>query len=170
MSATWSKSRKNIENKEIEKMADDASKFLGGLLGDISSKSAYSQIFIGACSGWITGYATMKFGKMAAFAIGGTIILAEIAHHEGVISIDWSKVNKKLDKVSDKVETAVTGQAPTWMDKAERFVDRKLERAERKTKKWYSKLIGDENGPKINDLHIFIVAFIGGASIGVACA
>lgn len=170
MSASWTKSNKNNENKEIGKMADDASKFLGGILGDINSKSAYTQIGIGAVSGWVSGFATMKIGKFAAFAIGGTIILVEIAHHEGLISIDWSKVNKKLDKVSDKVETAVTGQSPSWMDKAERFVDRKIDRIDRKSRKWYSKLIGDENGARVNDLHIFLTAFIGGAVVGVACA
>ncbi|XP_055386447.1 FUN14 domain-containing protein 1B isoform X2 [Condylostylus longicornis] len=143
MSATWSKSRKNIENKEIEKMADDASKFLGGILGDISNKSAYTQIGIGAASGWLTGFTTMKVGKLAAFAIGGTIILVEIAHHEGFISIDWAKVNKKLDKVSDKVETAVTGQSPSWIDKIYTVA---------------------------RDNKVFSVAFLGGVFLGISCS
>lgn len=173
----WAKSQKNQTNKKIEKMSDDASKFLGGILGDISSRSAYSQIFIGATTGWATGFATMKVGKFAAFAIGGGIILMEIAHQEGYIEIDWSKITRKLDKVTDKVEEAVTGQEKTWVDKAERFVDRKLDRAEdllknksKVAKKWYSKLIGDENGPKINDLHIFLTAFVGGVALGIATA
>lgn len=60
---------------------------------------------------------------------------------------------------------------------AERFIDRKLDRAEdlllrkqKKAKKWYSSLIGDENGVKLNELHIFIGAFVGGLAIGVACS
>lgn len=171
----WAKSQKNQTNKNIEKMSDDASKFLGGILGDISSRSAYAQIGIGAAAGWATGFATMKVGKFAAFAIGGGIILMEIAHQEGFIEIDWSKISRKLDKVTDKVEEAVTGQERSWADKAERFVDRKLDKAEdliknktKKAQKWYSKLIGDENGPKINDLHIFLTAFVGGVALGIA--
>lgn len=171
----WAKSQKNQTNKNIEKMSDDASKFLGGILGDISSRSAYAQIGIGAATGWATGFATMKVGKFAAFAIGGGIILMEIAHQEGFIEVDWSKISRKLDKVTDKVEEAVTGQEKSWMDKAERSLDRKLDRAEellknktKKAKKWYSSLIGDENGPKINDLHIFLTAFIGGVALGIA--
>lgn len=158
-------------------MSESASKFLGGVLGDISSRSAYSQLLIGVASGWATGYATGKIGKIAAFAIGGGIIVMEIAHQEGYIKIDWSKVSKKLDKVTDKVEEAVTGHERSWTDKAERFVDRKLDRAEeiikskaKKGKKWYSNLIGDEQGPKVNDLHIFLTAFIGGVAIGIATA
>ncbi|XP_055917745.1 FUN14 domain-containing protein 1 isoform X1 [Eupeodes corollae] len=174
----WTKSKKEISNnKEIEKMSESASKFLGGVLGDISSRSAYSQLFIGVASGWATGYATGKIGKIAAFAIGGGIIVMEIAHQEGYIKVDWSKVTKKIDKVTDKVEEAVTGHERSWADKAERFVDRKLDRAEeiiknkaKKGKKWYSNLIGDENGPKLNDLHIFLTAFVGGVAIGIASA
>lgn len=56
-------------------------------------------------------------------------------------------------------------------------MDRKLDLAEdamkknhQKAKKWYSNLIGDEKGPKINNLHIFLLSFTGGAAIGLACA
>lgn len=48
----WSKSHKNANNAKVEKMTEDASKFLGGVVGDISSRSAYTQIAIGATSGW----------------------------------------------------------------------------------------------------------------------
>lgn len=58
---------------------------------------------------------------------------------------------------------------------AERFVDRKLDQADsalrkqqKKAKKWYHSLIGDENGVKLNELHIFLCAFTGGVAIGVA--
>ncbi|XP_034472319.1 FUN14 domain-containing protein 2 [Drosophila innubila] len=154
---------------------DGASKFLKGVLGDISSRSAYSQMLIGVTSGWATGYTTMKFGKFAAFAIGGSIILIEIAHQEGFIKIDWPKLTRGVDKIAEKMESSISGQDPSWIDKTERFVDRKLDKAENqlrgkalKVKKWYAKYIGDEDGPKINDLHIFLTAFVGGIALGVA--
>lgn len=59
----------------------------------------------------------MKVGKMAAIAVGGGIILLQIANQKGYIKIDWSKINKNVDKVTDKVEEAVTGEGPKWMDK-----------------------------------------------------
>lgn len=56
-------------------------------------------------------------------------------------------------------------------------MDRKLDQAEsalkkktKKAKKWYTSLIGDESGVKINDLHIFIGAFVGGVALGIACS
>lgn len=59
----------------------------------------------------------MKVGKAAAVAVGGGIILLQIANQQGYITIDWNKINKKVDKVTDKVEEAVTGQGPSWADK-----------------------------------------------------
>lgn len=60
---------------------------------------------------------------------------------------------------------------------AERYVDRKIDQAEnvmkkgqKKAKKWYSGFIGDESGPKINNLHIFLMGFTGGVAIGLASA
>lgn len=58
---------------------------------------------------------------------------------------------------------------------AERFVDRKLDQAEsalkkkqHRVKKWYSALIGDEHGARLNELHIFAVAFGAGVFLGFA--
>lgn len=64
-----------------------------------------------------TGYSTMKIGKTAAFLIGSGIILLEVANEQGWIKVDWNKVAKQVDQVGDKVEEAVTGEGPRWMDK-----------------------------------------------------
>lgn len=52
--------------------------------------------------------------------------------------------------------------------------DRKLDQAEsvlnkkaKKAAKWYSGLIGDERGVRLNDLHIFMIAFAAGCAVGV---
>ena len=37
--------------------------------------------------GWAAGYVTMKAGKMAATAIGGTLLLLQIAHHKGYVKV-----------------------------------------------------------------------------------
>lgn len=59
----------------------------------------------------------MKVGKVVAIAVGGTIILLQIANNEGLITIDWNKLTKKADKLADKAEEAITGQGPSWADK-----------------------------------------------------
>lgn len=59
----------------------------------------------------------MKVGKTAAFLIGSGILMLEVANEQGWIKVDWNKVSKQVDAVGDKVEEAVTGEGPRWMDK-----------------------------------------------------
>uniref|UniRef100_A0A6M2DWK8 Putative fun14 domain-containing protein 1 isoform x2 neodiprion lecontei n=1 Tax=Xenopsylla cheopis TaxID=163159 RepID=A0A6M2DWK8_XENCH len=139
------KSNKEEVNKEIvsmDEVAKDAKNFLERILGDISKTSATKQLVIGSLSGWTTGFVTMKVGKMAAVAIGGGILILQVANHKGYIAIDWDKVTKKADKVSDKLEEAVTGEAPKLMDKVRTFT---------------------RENPFI------VTAFIGGFFIGLSC-
>ena len=51
----------------------------------------------------VTGYVAMKIGKTVATAVGGSLILLQIAYHKGYISVDWSKVNKDLEGASKKL-------------------------------------------------------------------
>lgn len=73
----------------------------------------------------ITGFASAKVGRWVAFTVGGAIILLEIAHEQGVIKVDWNKLNQKADKIGDKVQEAVTGEGPKWLDKVNMIVESK---------------------------------------------
>lgn len=131
------KSVKDKYNRTVCKMADRNPKgFIDEVLGDVSKSSASKQLLLGASSGWyirntifstlicnlscslrLTGFVAMQFGKVLGTALGGGIILLELANEKGYIKINWDKVNRKLDKVSDKVEKNITGQGPSWSDK-----------------------------------------------------
>jgi FUN14 domain-containing protein 1 len=60
----------------------------------------------------------MKVGKSVAFAVGGGIILLQIANHEGYIKVNWDKIHKQVDKVEEKA----TGQSPKWMEKVRALI------------------------------------------------
>ncbi|XP_018325536.1 FUN14 domain-containing protein 1 isoform X2 [Agrilus planipennis] len=136
---------KNLTNKALEKAensGDDVKSFIDRILGDISKTSATKQLVLGTSSGWVTGYLAMKIGKTAALALGGSIILLEIANEKGYIRINWNKVNRELDKVADKIDEQVTGQPPNWMNKVAAFAKSNCS---------------------------FSAGFLGGFLIGVAC-
>lgn len=163
------------KNMDIDKAMDDVEKeaktLIERVLGDVSKTSASKQIILGASSGWVTGFLSMRVGKVAALALGGGIILLQIANEKGYINVNWDKVNKNLDKVADKVEEKITGESSTWMDKAERYVDRKVDQAEgvlkkgqKKAKRWYN------GGNGVTEMHIFIISFVAGIAIGVGCS
>lgn len=80
------------------------------------NKNIYMDFF----SERATGFASAKIGRLAAFTIGGAIILLEVANEQGIIKIDWSRLTKKVDQVGDKVQEAVTGEGPKWMEKVKR--------------------------------------------------
>lgn len=65
----------------------------------------------------ISGFLSMRVGKVIAVSVGGGIILLQIANEMGYIKVNWNKVNKQLDKVTDKVEQKITGEGPSWLDK-----------------------------------------------------
>ncbi|KAL3287777.1 hypothetical protein HHI36_002239 [Cryptolaemus montrouzieri] len=163
-------------NKEIinlNEVKNDAKSYIEKILGDISKTSASKQMILGVSSGWLTGFMAMRVGKPTALALGGGIILLQIANEKGLIKINWDKVNKNIDKVADKVEEAVTGHPPTALDKAERFVDRQVTKTEealknkgKKAKRWYSKVLGEKE-MQLKEVHIFIVSFVAGVAIGV---
>ncbi|XP_023027461.1 FUN14 domain-containing protein 1 [Leptinotarsa decemlineata] len=170
-----SKSAKNKTNESIITMSDvkkEAKSLLDRILGDIKKSSATKQIVLGTSSGWATGFLAMRVGKTAALAMGGGILLLQIANEQGYININWNKVNRNLDKVADKIEEKITGEGPSWMDKTERFIDRKVDQAEdqikkgrKKAKSWYSGISG--NGWQLREVHIFVVSFVAGVAIGI---
>lgn len=59
----------------------------------------------------------MRVGKIAACAVGGGILLIQIAAHQGYIKINWDKIQSKAEKITDKVEEKITGEGPKFMDK-----------------------------------------------------
>lgn len=70
----------------------------------------------------VTGFITMKVGKIAACAVGGGIIILQIAAHKGYIKINWDKITKKAEKITDKMEERITGEGPKFMDKVNLYI------------------------------------------------
>ncbi|KAG6457736.1 hypothetical protein O3G_MSEX010455 [Manduca sexta] len=140
------------DSSDEANIAKEAKNFIEKAIADIGKTSATKQLILGTASGWITGFISMKIGKIAAVGLGGSVILLHIASQKGYIDINWDKINKKVDKISDKIEKEATGRSPDWFEKVERFVDRKLDKAEdllkkkeKKAKKWYHEVVGDDD-------------------------
>ncbi|XP_012252324.1 FUN14 domain-containing protein 1A isoform X2 [Athalia rosae] len=179
MSLPIAKKGKDDANKEILDLKDvskEAKGIIEKILGDVSKTSATKQIIIGTTSGWTTGFLTMKVGKVAAFALGGGIIILQIAAHQGYIKINWDKIQEKAEKITDKVEEKVTGEGPKFMDKVERFVDKKLDKAEQllknggsRTRRWYN-VISNNDSFRPKEIHFFLASFAAGLAIGFATA
>ncbi|KAK0180521.1 hypothetical protein PV327_006148 [Microctonus hyperodae] len=172
-----SRNQTDINKDEIEEidMTNEAKGFIDRMLGDVSKTSATKQIFIGASSGWITGFLAMKVGKVIAFSVGGGIIILQIAATQGYIKINWDKIQRKAEKLTDKVEEKITGEGPKFFDKMERFVDKKLDKAELlvknskvQSRRWYHRFTDSKDTFRARELHFFIGSFAAGVAIGLA--
>ncbi|KRT80257.1 hypothetical protein AMK59_6980, partial [Oryctes borbonicus] len=111
------------DSEDFDKVKDDAKNMIAKVMNNISNSSSTQQLLIGTASGWTTGYITLKVGKTAAFAIGGGIILLQIAQNQGYIKIDWDRIRKKAAKTSEAVETNITQNAPSWMQQFKKFIN-----------------------------------------------
>ncbi|KOC65496.1 FUN14 domain-containing protein 1 [Habropoda laboriosa] len=186
------KENKKQSNKEdCLDLSKEAKSMAEKIFGDVSKTSATKQIIIGTTSGWLTGFITMKVGKMAAFALGGGIIMLQIAAHQGYIKVNWDKIQKKAEKITDTVEEKVgiwcrknsfvaTGFFGGFMIglnslfQVERYVDKKLDKAEQllkngesRTRRWYHSITGDTSF-QATELHFFFASFIAGLALGIA--
>ncbi|KAI4458786.1 fun14 domain containing [Holotrichia oblita] len=112
------------DSEDFEKVRDDAKNMITKVMNDISKSSTTQQLLIGTASGWTTGYITMKVGKTAAFAIGGGIILLQIAQNQGYIRIDWDRIRKKAANTTEAVENNLSRNTPTWMDQVKKFISK----------------------------------------------
>ncbi|XP_006562106.1 FUN14 domain-containing protein 1 isoform X2 [Apis laboriosa] len=173
MSLPVTKKNKDNANKEELNISKHAESMIDKILGDVNKKSTTKQIIIGTTSGWLTGFITIKIGKITAFAVGGGIIMLQIAAHQGYIKINWDKIQKKAEKITDKVEETVTGEGPKFLDKVERYVDKKLDKAEQllkngesRTRRWYHSITGDTSF-KPTEFHFFLSYFVGGFALGI---
>jgi hypothetical protein len=52
------------------------------ILKDLSKAPAPKQLAVGAGAGWLVGYLTMKVGKAAATAVGGSLLLLQVTVYQ----------------------------------------------------------------------------------------
>merc|ERR1711970_126873 len=79
------------------------------------------QLAVGGAAGWTAGYLTMKAGKMAATAIGGSLLLLQIAHHKGYVKVDWNKMTNDSSSLANQVKEKLHLRSKTGMEKFQDF-------------------------------------------------
>ena len=70
------------------------------------------QSILGVSSGWLTGFTLVKFGRYAGFSMGASILLLQLGHHYGYISIDWKNLNRDLKKARKEMEKQASNHMP----------------------------------------------------------
>lgn len=92
------------EVMEITKyLSPDSHKWMENLLKDASKMSVTNQTLIGGLSGWCFGLLFAKVGKMAAATVGTSLLLLQVAHHQGYVNVNWKKLRENAQKIRKAV-------------------------------------------------------------------
>lgn len=91
------------EVMEITKYLSPSHKWMENLLKDASKMSVTNQTLIGGLSGWCFGLLFAKVGKMAAATVGTSLLLLQVAHHQGYVNVNWKKLRENAQKIRKAV-------------------------------------------------------------------
>ncbi|XP_077971421.1 FUN14 domain-containing protein 1-like [Styela clava] len=62
-----------------------------------------TRVVLGGTGGYVTGYVFKTVGKTAASAVGGGLLLIQIAHKAGYITINTSRLNRDARRFERRV-------------------------------------------------------------------
>lgn len=82
--------------------SNSASEFIKNSLNEIKKMSTLNQVFVGGSAGLATGYVMSKVGRLAAFTVGSSLIMLQLAQHFGYIEIKWGKKSSKIKDLKKK--------------------------------------------------------------------
>uniref|UniRef100_A0A3Q2Y8T0 FUN14 domain-containing protein 2 n=1 Tax=Hippocampus comes TaxID=109280 RepID=A0A3Q2Y8T0_HIPCM len=105
-------------------------RLFGKTSGPLAEKySVATQIAIGGVSGWCAGYLFQKVGKVAATAVGGGLLLLQIANNSGYIQVDWKRVEKDVNKAKKQIKKNTDKAGPelnTLVERSTEFVKKNI--------------------------------------------
>ncbi|XP_017783468.1 PREDICTED: FUN14 domain-containing protein 1-like [Nicrophorus vespilloides] len=104
---------------DSDKMSNKSKEAFNKIIANLTKSSDTKQLLIGVGSGWVTGILTLKGARTAAFAVGGGIIIMQVAQNQGLVKIDWGKIKAKADKV--KEEKGINRVTPNILAKVKKF-------------------------------------------------
>ncbi|KAK6962134.1 repetin, partial [Biomphalaria glabrata] len=93
------------------------------ILGDVTKKSAAKQFFIGSAAGCVTGFLVQKVSKAAAAGLAGTLLLILVAQHNGIVSINWTKLDREITKARAKAREALSRHKTSIFDRSHLFYE-----------------------------------------------
>lgn len=85
--------------------------WIDNVVRDVATASPKKQIVIGGVSGLASGYVVGKVGRAALLAVGGSLILLQIAHYQGLIQVNWTNVENSLATTRRRINQQVAGSS-----------------------------------------------------------
>ncbi|CAH2097963.1 unnamed protein product [Euphydryas editha] len=90
---------RNISRRDELKEKEEKT-FYDETIGKISKYNS-KELILGTFGGWVVGVGVAKVGKVAAFGLGGGVILLHFATELGYINVNWERIREGLGKSQD---------------------------------------------------------------------
>ncbi|VDH99006.1 FUN14 domain-containing protein 1-like isoform X2 [Mytilus galloprovincialis] len=94
--------------------------------GDISKRSAAQQITIGGVSGWVSGFLFIKVTKAVVVTMGLSLVLIQVAQHQGYININYKAIQSEIKKTKDVINKEANRHYPGVVENAKRFLQKNM--------------------------------------------
>lgn len=112
------------EVTEITRYVSPASqKWLENLFKDASKMSVTNQTVVGGLSGWCFGLLFAKVGKMAAATVGTSLLLLQIASHQGYVNVNWKKLGENAQKIRKAIAKDAEAAVPKLATVSQSFFE-----------------------------------------------
>uniref|UniRef100_A0A0A9WA21 FUN14 domain-containing protein 1 n=1 Tax=Lygus hesperus TaxID=30085 RepID=A0A0A9WA21_LYGHE len=116
-----SRSPDDSEPINVDDLSKEAKNLIDRVIKDVGKSSATKQLVVGFASGWVSSYLMMKVGKVAAVALGGGIILLQVASHNGYVKVNWDRLYKKVEQAESVIEAKAQEKGPKILNKVKKF-------------------------------------------------
>jgi len=110
-----------LERLDLEDMASEGRSVVEKWSAELAKAPAPKQLAVGGAVGWMAGYFTMKVGKAAATAIGGSLLLLQIAHHKGYVKVDWNKMSNDTKSMAGVMKDKLQMNTKSGFEKFQDF-------------------------------------------------
>lgn len=67
-------------------------------------KNSTRDLLFGTFSGWISGIFITKLGKIAAFGLGGSVILLHFANEWEYVHVNWDRIMDALSETQTQID------------------------------------------------------------------
>lgn len=115
-----------ISEADAGAMSEEAKNTVAKFVKDMSKAPAGKQLGVGAAAGWVSGYLAMKVGKAAATAIGGSLILLQIAHYKGYVKINWNQLTNDSQTICEQMREKLSKNTKTGVQKFQEFASQNV--------------------------------------------
>lgn len=75
----FTNAKESVEKAVGKKKDDPKDAWIRYYLEELKKSSSAQQVTVGALSGWTSGFIAAKFGRTAATAVGGTVLLLHVS-------------------------------------------------------------------------------------------